>query len=465
MDRQKLQEQIEKIIEFVREFCEQKLNEEYFELAERFVQELGSTKNPPFIKGQPKVWAAAIIKVLSGIRNLDDSLLPFIFNGEINSFFGINNFMTKRKSNQIWELIMRNPSIIKNTVRNANRFKFWELKGTMEINPDFIKYTVLYGTNRKANWESNKIHYNNLRDNFLHLGYCEISIPSSHRIGNVERPGWFKNVFFEESPKDHFTILLNKKMDEIEFVKLLQQKIGKTDERDVLLFIHGFNVEFDEAMKRTAQLGYDLNFKGGVTAFSWPSNGSVSGYIADLDSAKLSTNYLCNFIKLLIRDNVNKLHIIAHSMGNMVLTQALLLLKEENFLPNIIINQIVLAAPDIDKDIFVNQIMPSIHGMARLTLYASNKDKALITSRKIRKDYIRLGEGGNNIVIVDGLDSIDASKVDTSLLGHGYFAETQSLLNDMHMVLLGIPPDKRILDERNKMIDGVDKKYWVFRSS
>ena len=69
---------------------------------------------------------------------------------------------------------------------------------------------------------------------------------------------------------------------------------------------------------RAAQLGYDLNFKGGVTAFSWPSLGAVSGYIADSDSANYSRNYLSAFIKLLIQPDTKKLHIIAHSMGGLV---------------------------------------------------------------------------------------------------------------------------------------------------
>jgi esterase/lipase superfamily enzyme len=109
--------------------------------------------------------------------------------------------------------------------------------------------------------------------------------------------------------------------------------------------------------------------------------------------------------------------------------------------------------------------MPSINGKFKLTLYASDKDKALLASKKIRKGYIRLGEGGDNIVILDGLDSIDASNVDTSILGHGYFSETQALLNDIHMVLLDLPPDRRILDAKSKFIDGLSKKYWIFKNS
>ncbi|MDP2162196.1 MAG: alpha/beta hydrolase, partial [Flavobacterium sp.] len=301
---------------------------------------------------------------------------------------------------------------------------------------DYISYSIFYGTNRKYDIKNNKIEYKNSRDSNLHLGSCEISIPLSHKMGNLERPSWFSSLFFEESPKKHFTLIKTELLDDVKFINMLSERIGKSDQSDILLFIHGFNVDFKQATLRTAQLGYDLNFKGGVTTFSWPSDGSVGGYIADTDTAKLSSNYLCDFIKILLNPKgVKKLHIIAHSMGNVVLTNALIQLKNEGFFPNDIINQIILAAPDIDKDIFINQIMPDINRNFGLTLYASNKDKALIASKRIRKGYTRLGEGGDNIVIVDGLDSVDASRVDTSLLGHGYFADTQPLLNDIHMTL------------------------------
>jgi esterase/lipase superfamily enzyme len=152
-------------------------------------------------------------------------------------------------------------------------------------------------------------------------------------------------------------------------------------------------------------------------------------------------------------------------MGNIVLTNALIQLKDERIYPNDIINQIILAAPDIDKDIFINEIMPKIDRNFGLTLYASDKDNALMTAKKIRIGYSRLGEGGNDIVVVDGLDSVDASKVDTSLLGHGYFADTQALLNDIHMTLLGLPPKNRILDPKIKVDEGKTKSYWIFRNS
>lgn len=339
-------------------------------------------------------------------------------------------------------------------------------KQVKAVGAKFVHYKVFYGTNRlPSTTENSTLKYKMGRDKKLNLGLCAVSIPLSHTLGKIERPNWFGKLFFRESPEKHFTILRNEKLEESLFIELMKQKLESADDKDVLLFIHGFNVKFDEAMMRAAQLGYDLNFKGAVTAFSWPSFGTIGGYIADIESANLSSKYLSAFIKTLIAEvNPNKLFIIAHSMGNVVLTASLKELRNEGVYPNALFNQIILAAPDLDKDIFLDQIMPAIRSNSSLTLYASDKDNALIAAQKIRKGYSRLGEGGNNLVIVDGLDSVDASSIDTSLLGHGYFSDTKSLINDIHSVLVGLRPDKRILEAKSKVIDGISKSYWLLRN-
>lgn len=333
-----------------------------------------------------------------------------------------------------------------------------------EVDEDFVRYKVFYGTNRLLGETKpdGSVIYTNKRDRELHIGICEVSIPKKHKLGEIERPGWFRNLFFGESKKKDFTILYNEKMEREKFLKLLNEKIGDSEEGELLLFIHGFNVDYDAAMMNAAQLGFDLNFKGGVTAFSWPSLGTVPGYVADTATARASAIYLADFIEM-AGSNAKKMHIIAHSMGNVVLTDALVILKNENRLPTIPINEIILAAPDLDKDIFVQQIIPQIKDIARFTLYASSKDKALVASRTMRAGYNRLGEGGEYITVVDGVESIDASDVDTSLLGHGYFADTLSLIHDIHQVLLGELPHQRILIEHQHFVQGELRKYWAFK--
>jgi esterase/lipase superfamily enzyme len=144
-----------------------------------------------------------------------------------------------------------------------------------------------------------------------------------------------------------------------------------------------------------------------------------------------------------------------------VLTEALLQLQNYP-LPEL--HQIILAAPDIDQAIFIQKIMPRMCRATippRITLYASSNDKALLVSSKIRSLQPRLGMGGEHLFITDGIETIDASEVDTDWLGHGYFAETKTLINDIFLVLKGMPPDKRILAKQQKDTQSGKKPFWV----
>ncbi|REG81355.1 DUF6398 domain-containing protein [Algoriphagus antarcticus] len=106
MDKQKIKEQQQKILELVREFCSKKLDEDYFELSERLIQKLGRKRNVPFATGQPQVWAAATIHALGTINFLfDKSFEPYVSIDEINDFFGTTKSTTGNKSKQIRDLL------------------------------------------------------------------------------------------------------------------------------------------------------------------------------------------------------------------------------------------------------------------------------------------------------------------------------------------------------------------------
>ena len=183
----------------------------------------------------------------------------------------------------------------------------------------------------------------------------------------------------------------------------------------------------------------------------------------DEDSVMWTVPHLKQFILKVINDaSLEKLHIIAHSMGNRALTNAIKELNTEGI--NLKkINQIILAAPDIDSNVFTDVIVPGIKNVSKqITLYASSKDKALKFSRNLRADIIRAGESGKDIVIVDGVCTIDASMVDTNFLGHGYFAETKDLINDIYLILEhAFIPSQRKLKQQNFPSKGF---YWIFPS-
>jgi hypothetical protein len=106
MEKQKIQERQQKILDLIRQFCTKKLNEEYFDLSERLTAKLGRKRNIPFATGQSEVWAAAIIHALGTINFLfDKSSEPYVSIDEINEFFKTNKSTTSNKSKQIRDLL------------------------------------------------------------------------------------------------------------------------------------------------------------------------------------------------------------------------------------------------------------------------------------------------------------------------------------------------------------------------
>ena len=106
--------------------------------------------------------------------------------------------------------------------------------------------------------------------------------------------------------------------------------------------------------------------------------------------------------------------------------------------------EIILAAPDIDADVFREQLAPALaQAGERVTLYASSKDLALQASREVH-GYTRAGDSGAGIVVVEGIDTIDASNVDDSILAHSYFVESIPVIRDIaQMIRRRLAPDDR----------------------
>jgi hypothetical protein len=106
MDKETLKIRQQNILDLLREFCSNKLDEEYFDLSERLVQKLGRKRNKPLATGKPQIWAASVIHALGTINFLfDSSFEPYISVEEINTYFGTSKSTTGAKSKQIRDLL------------------------------------------------------------------------------------------------------------------------------------------------------------------------------------------------------------------------------------------------------------------------------------------------------------------------------------------------------------------------
>jgi esterase/lipase superfamily enzyme len=335
---------------------------------------------------------------------------------------------------------------------------------------------VFYGTDRGRQQLGASSVYGTERARRLELGRALVTVPKAHQIPNIERPWIYRLPFTQivlhsepEDPRQHFTLKDVRPLSKEEFLALVQERLkASTDYKDhALVFVHGFNTSFEYALYRTAQIAYDIKFDGVPLLYSWPSMGSLSlqDYSHDRESSGQAEPYLREFLELVARDTGAKsVSIIAHSMGNQLLLPALRDLKR--MAPaDVTISQVILAAPDVDRDAFEN-IAHELMGVSRgVTMLAASNDLALDISRRFWGGVPRAGDvppGGP--IVTEGIDTIDITAVSTKVfaLNHSGYADTSALLSDLQLLIQTgeRPPDKRVpILERIKTAKG---DYWRY---
>ena len=295
----------------------------------------------------------------------------------------------------------------------------------------------------------------------LELGTCQVTIPAGHEYGELESPSML-HFEFRPDPDKHIVLQCVERRGPDEFYAELKQHLAQHGD-SVLVFVHGYNVNFDDAARRTAQMADDLKFAGAPLFFSWPSQGNWHEYRKDEEQVELAVDALKQFLLDVARQApARSIHLIAHSMGNRALTEALREIALDTAQQGTLFHQVVLAAPDIDADVFRQRIAPAITGKARrVTLYASSNDLALVASRAFNGTGPRAGDSSRGLVLVPGIETVDVSEVDTSLLGHSYYGDSPTVLTDLKELLTA----ERAADERPNLEAVVlrHQRYWVFR--
>jgi esterase/lipase superfamily enzyme len=294
----------------------------------------------------------------------------------------------------------------------------------------------------------------------LRYGLCEVTIPKDHRLGHLESPSIFHFEFKEDRLK-HIVLQRIQEQPADEFFASLRDSVRQSSKQEVFVFVHGYNVSFEDAARRTAQLAYDLEFQGVPILYSWPSHGELLSYLADEAAAEWTVPHLRRFLSDVVsHSGATTVHLIAHSMGNRCLAYALGRLQREPHGIPASIKEVVFTAPDIDAGTFKDSILPAIlRGGTRVTLYASSRDEALKMSNQLHQ-FARAGEAGDQLAIVPPMETIDASAVDTSLLGHSYYGDEVSVLSDLYYLFKERKPAGDRFGMQSKMKSGL--KYWVF---
>ena len=217
------------------------------------------------------------------------------------------------------------------------------------------------------------------------LAFANITVslpPSAAReIGQVQ---WPRQV--PGNPATDFVTLKAEVIDRPQAITWFQQTLRAVPRRQVLVFIHGFNNRFDDAVFRFAQIVHDSNARVVPVLFTWPSRGSVLAYGYDRESTAYSRNALENVLKAFARDPaVGEISILAHSMGNSLALETLrqMAIRDGRVAPKI--RNVLLAAPDVDVDLAREAIvdMGPKSNRPSFTLFVSQDDRALAMSRRV----------------------------------------------------------------------------------
>lgn len=324
--------------------------------------------------------------------------------------------------------------------------------------PEHAVVRVLFATDRNRTGATHPTAMFGGKRSTLTYGTCDVSIPRDHRMGELESPSIWR-FEFSEDPEKHVVLLAVDLQGRQQFLDALEARSRLAGKRSSFVFVHGYNVSFEDAARRTAQISYDLGFPGVPMFYSWPSQASTALYLEDEANIEWAERNLKSFLgDVLARSGDGEVVLIAHSMGNRALTRVVATLAGESPALRSRIKEIILTAPDIDADVFRDTLAPALIATRRpVTLYASSDDLALVASKKAH-GYGRAGDSGAGLIVLPGMETVDATGVDTGLLGHSYFGDSRTVLSDMFYLLR---EGKRAAQRAGlKPVDGSNGRHW-----
>ncbi len=286
----------------------------------------------------------------------------------------------------------------------------------------------------------------------LSYGAAQVNIPlETHVKGQLERGYWWweKNdstkAFFIE---DGGLSLMPKDL----FLEGIQSD-------DVLIYVHGFSETFESAVISTAQIQHDIRFAGEAITFSWATqgkkgvklklNGAHLAYHMDEETAEKTIPQFADFLADVFQKvGPDKIHILAHSMGNRVVLGGIAQLVRENRLEvpagtsGHAIKSISLAAADVDINLFGAYLPLAEPTTDLFSFYYSKWDAALRLSNKIHT----MQRAGMYPSFFEGMDTINCDAANSAFVGagHSYVQGRDHLLLDLMMVVkYGRQPTRR----------------------
>ena len=257
--------------------------------------------------------------------------------------------------------------------------------------PDTDVVDMLVATTRAPVTEPPGVMFGGERAIGLAFADIAVSIPPDavRKVGDVQWPASPPG-----DPAHDFVTVRADRMDLKEARANFDRRLAKSPGRHVLIFVHGYNTRFEEAVYRFAQVTHDAHADVVPVLFTWPSRGRALQYFYDRESASYSRDALEAVLRAMVDDpNVASVSMLSHSLGNLVAVEALRQMAIRDHGLSSKIRDIMLASPDIDVDVFRRQIAEIRRNDKQppITLFVSQDDRALGLSRLLAGDEPRLG--------------------------------------------------------------------------
>lgn len=288
---------------------------------------------------------------------------------------------------------------------------------------------VLVVTTRQKSADISQL-FSGERSDGLHFAEMVVSVPKMREPGTIKPP--------KDKPdlsRDFGVTSATLTDDEAIFASRLRADLAMlpAGKRSVFIFVHGYNVSFAAGLFSAAQIHHDYKVPGISLHYSWPSAQKTALYLYDRDSAEFARDGLTRTLKIAAAAKPESIILLAHSMGSFLTMESLRTLSLTGDNATIAkIDALILAAPDIDVDVFRTQLASLTTRPKAMIVLVSEEDKALKLSGELRGGRPRVGAGANKEELVaEGLIVLDIATLRKKgdKLSHSTFANSETLIN------------------------------------
>jgi esterase/lipase superfamily enzyme len=332
------------------------------------------------------------------------------------------------------------------------------LRGRSIKRSGITEVPVYFATDRKVDRSAKGLTFGSEAHTSLTLGLATATVPKVQGMGRLP------DQVFDATEADRIATPSLEVPQWTELAESARERLlaAEAFPKQLFVFVHGYNSSFEDAVRRAGQIAYDLNFDGPIFAFSWPSRHRFWDYLVDTETVDIAVEDLQRLLEKLITDvRPAKIHVVAHSMGNLVVLRALANpgMEAKNLSK---IGQLINAAPDVAPNVFERLAGKIKHLGGELTVYASTNDKALLFSAwlgfRCRVGYISSGCP----VTETGVETIDitAASMNWFSSNHSAYATSPLIVADIRQILAGSrPPDNRTTP-LEVVMTSAKTKYW-----